>query len=154
MKVKIKKWAAVATWRWDIPDDDVCGICQTPFDGSCPSCRFPGDDCALRQFPRSCSHLPLDLLTLLQCLENVATISTRSVRSSPSPSHNILTNVSSLALHHSVDQAGFFKRAVSHVSSEYAVFRSFVTGSRVSSLTSLAEFEWQRPAPVQGTPQR
>lgn len=48
MKVKIKKWAAVATWRWDIADDDVCGICQIHFDGSCPSCRFPGDECALR----------------------------------------------------------------------------------------------------------
>lgn len=50
MKVKIKKWAAVATWRWDIPDDDVCGICQIHFDGSCPSCRFPGDECPLRVF--------------------------------------------------------------------------------------------------------
>ncbi|KAJ0108012.1 hypothetical protein J7T55_008148 [Diaporthe amygdali] len=39
MKVKIKKWAAVATWRWDIPEDDVCGICQIHFDGSCPSVR-------------------------------------------------------------------------------------------------------------------
>lgn len=48
MKVKIKKWAAVATWRWDIPDDDVCGICQIHFDGSCPSCGFPGDECPLR----------------------------------------------------------------------------------------------------------
>lgn len=50
MKVKIKKWAAVATWRWDIPDDDVCGICQIHFDGSCPSCSFPGDECPLRTF--------------------------------------------------------------------------------------------------------
>lgn len=57
MKVKIKKWAAVATWRWDIPDDDVCGICQIHFDGSCPSCRFPGDDCAL------CGLLPYSYKT-------------------------------------------------------------------------------------------
>ncbi|POS70521.1 RING finger domain-containing protein [Diaporthe helianthi] len=54
MKVKIKKWSAVATWRWDIPEDDVCGICQIHFDGSCPSCRFPGDDCEL--LSGKCGH--------------------------------------------------------------------------------------------------
>ena len=48
MKVIIKKWSAVATWRWDIPDDDVCGICQVHFDGTCPSCKYPGDECSLR----------------------------------------------------------------------------------------------------------
>lgn len=47
MKVKITKWNAVATWRWDIPDDDVCGICQVHFDGTCPTCKYPGDDCSL-----------------------------------------------------------------------------------------------------------
>ena len=47
MKVKIRKWSAVATWRWDIPDDDVCGICQIDFDGTCPTCKYPGDDCSL-----------------------------------------------------------------------------------------------------------
>lgn len=48
MKVTIKKWNAVATWRWDIPEDDVCGICQVHFDGTCPTCKYPGDDCSLR----------------------------------------------------------------------------------------------------------
>lgn len=47
MKVKITKWNAVAIWRWDIPDDDVCGICQVHFDGTCPTCKYPGDDCSL-----------------------------------------------------------------------------------------------------------
>ncbi|KLU88898.1 anaphase-promoting complex subunit 11 [Magnaporthiopsis poae ATCC 64411] len=47
MKVKIKQWNAVATWRWDIPEDDVCGICQVHFDGTCPTCKYPGDDCSL-----------------------------------------------------------------------------------------------------------
>lgn len=32
MKVKIKKWNAVATWRWEAKDD-TCGICRMPFDG-------------------------------------------------------------------------------------------------------------------------
>lgn len=49
MKVKIKKWNAVATWRWDLPEDDVCGICQVHFDGTCPSCKYPGDECSLRK---------------------------------------------------------------------------------------------------------
>ncbi|PMD24413.1 RING/U-box, partial [Hyaloscypha hepaticicola] len=54
MKVKIKKWNAVATWRWDIPDDDVCGICQVHFDGTCPTCKYPGDDCSL--LSGKCGH--------------------------------------------------------------------------------------------------
>lgn len=49
MKVKIKKWHAVATWRWDMPEDEVCGICRVQFDGTCPTCKFPGDDCTLRK---------------------------------------------------------------------------------------------------------
>ncbi|KAF5136586.1 Anaphase-promoting complex subunit 11 [Metarhizium anisopliae] len=47
MRVTIKEWNAVATWRWDIPEDDVCGICQVHFDGTCPTCKYPGDDCSL-----------------------------------------------------------------------------------------------------------
>ena len=47
MKVRIKKWHAVATWRWDMPEDEVCGICRVQFDGTCPTCKFPGDDCTL-----------------------------------------------------------------------------------------------------------
>ncbi|TQS33746.1 hypothetical protein Golomagni_05899 [Golovinomyces magnicellulatus] len=47
MKVKILKWNAVATWRWDINDDDVCGICQVHFEGTCPTCKYPGDECGL-----------------------------------------------------------------------------------------------------------
>lgn len=47
MKVTIKEWNAVATWRWDMPDDEVCGICRVQFDGTCPTCKFPGDDCSL-----------------------------------------------------------------------------------------------------------
>jgi anaphase-promoting complex subunit 11 len=47
MKVTIKSWHAVATWRWDMPEDEVCGICRVQFDGTCPTCKFPGDDCTL-----------------------------------------------------------------------------------------------------------
>lgn len=54
MKVSIKQWNAVATWRWDMPEDDVCGICRVQFDGTCPTCKYPGDECTLREF----KHLP------------------------------------------------------------------------------------------------
>ncbi|UZP34054.1 hypothetical protein NXS19_001870 [Fusarium pseudograminearum] len=54
MKVTIKKWNSVATWRWDLPEDDVCGICQVHFDGTCPTCKYPGDDCSL--LSGKCGH--------------------------------------------------------------------------------------------------
>jgi anaphase-promoting complex subunit 11 len=58
MKVTITNWDAVATWRWDIPEDDVCGICQVHFDGTCPTCKYPGDDCSLcKCSPLSWPHL-------------------------------------------------------------------------------------------------
>lgn len=51
MKVTIKEWNAVASWRWDMPEDEVCGICRVQFDGTCPTCKFPGDDCSLCMSP-------------------------------------------------------------------------------------------------------
>ncbi|RIB14442.1 anaphase promoting complex subunit 11 [Gigaspora rosea] len=47
MKVKIKCWNGVAVWRWDVPNEEVCGICRVHFDGCCPTCKTPGDDCPL-----------------------------------------------------------------------------------------------------------
>ncbi|KAI0962984.1 hypothetical protein AcW1_000193 [Taiwanofungus camphoratus] len=55
MKVTVKHWHAIAQWRWDTgssdADDDgegdVCGICRVPYEGCCPSCKMPGDDCPL-----------------------------------------------------------------------------------------------------------
>ena len=47
MKVTIEEWHAVASWRWDMPEDEVCGICRVHFDGTCPTCKYPGDDCTL-----------------------------------------------------------------------------------------------------------
>ncbi|CAH0037872.1 unnamed protein product [Clonostachys rhizophaga] len=55
MKVTIQKWNTVATWRWDIPEEDVCGICQVHFDGTCPTCKYPGDDCQLCE-PNPCHN--------------------------------------------------------------------------------------------------
>lgn len=50
MKVTIKQWNAVAAWRWDMPEDDMCGICRNPYDSTCTACKFPGDECPLRMF--------------------------------------------------------------------------------------------------------
>ncbi len=65
MKVTIKEWNAVASWRWDMPEDDVCGICRVQFDGTCPTCKFPGDDCTLRKWT---SDLALEMTSVLNTL--------------------------------------------------------------------------------------
>lgn len=52
MKVRIKTWNAVAAWRWDMPEDDMCGICRNPYDSTCSKCKFPGDECPLRRYIR------------------------------------------------------------------------------------------------------
>ena len=44
---RINSWHAVAVWRWDVPNEEVCGICHVAFDGCCPNCKLPGDDCPL-----------------------------------------------------------------------------------------------------------
>ena len=97
LKVTFKKWTAVAVWKWLTPNDETeCGICRLPFEGCCPDCKFPGDDCALggcgfspvpslsgiktRQFTLAAkwvlkfmSHLPS---LSLQCRDNAGTAST------------------------------------------------------------------------------
>lgn len=50
MKVHIKAYHAVATWRWDLPgqgSEDLCGICQHHYDQTCDKCVYPGDGCGL-----------------------------------------------------------------------------------------------------------
>lgn len=62
MKVTVNRWNAVAQWRWDVgqegdgdPDEDseedLCGICRVSYDGCCPTCKVPGDDCPLSMYP-------------------------------------------------------------------------------------------------------
>lgn len=58
MQVKIKQWHAVATWHWNTQNgsnDELCGICRVPFDGTCPNCKYPGDTCPLI-LGNTCSH--------------------------------------------------------------------------------------------------
>ncbi|KAI8852166.1 anaphase-promoting complex subunit Apc11 [Chytridium lagenaria] len=47
MKIRIKRWDAVATWKWDTNPDDVCGICRGPFESACQDCKYPGDGCPI-----------------------------------------------------------------------------------------------------------
>ena len=70
MKVNITEWNTVAIWRWDLPEDDVCGICQVHFDGTCPTCKYPGDDCQLCEY----CHQPSKLLAGLSLLHRSNTI--------------------------------------------------------------------------------
>jgi len=82
MKVTVKDWHAVAHWRWatgkdkdkeiaatttneptvdattqddDEDEEDLCGICRVPFEGCCPNCKVPGDDCPL--IHGKCTHV-------------------------------------------------------------------------------------------------
>lgn len=58
MKVAITEWHGVATWNWDVSQthgDELCGICRVPFDGTCPNCMYPGDNCPLI-LGQGCTH--------------------------------------------------------------------------------------------------
>jgi len=71
MKVVIKRWNAVAQWRWDTRnggkqqdddddddddgEDDLCGICRVAYEACCPACKTPGDDCPI--IWGKCSHV-------------------------------------------------------------------------------------------------
>ena len=46
LRVRVKKWHGVAHWTWNCGDqDEVCGICQSAFEGVAPGAKFPGDEC-------------------------------------------------------------------------------------------------------------
>lgn len=45
MKITFNEWVPVGTWTWTKTETDVCGICRVQFDGTCPSCTFPGESC-------------------------------------------------------------------------------------------------------------
>ena len=53
LRVRIKKFHGVAKWTWNVgnnddadddDDDEVCGICQSAFEGTPPGVKFPGDE--------------------------------------------------------------------------------------------------------------
>lgn len=44
LKVRMKRFHGVAAWSWNA-NDDVCGICQSAFEGTAPGVKYPGEDC-------------------------------------------------------------------------------------------------------------
>ena len=48
LRVRIKKFHGVAKWTWNVGDDadedEVCGICQSAYEGCPPGVKFPGDE--------------------------------------------------------------------------------------------------------------
>jgi anaphase-promoting complex subunit 11 len=44
LKVRLKRFHGVAAWSWNA-NDDVCGICQSAFEGTAPGVKYPGEDC-------------------------------------------------------------------------------------------------------------
>lgn len=80
MKVKVLEWHAFSTWHWNINQiegqesenknsniDELCGICRVPFDGTCPNCKYPGDECPI-VLGSGCTH-NFHLHCILQWLE-------------------------------------------------------------------------------------
>ncbi|KAI5963933.1 APC11 [Candida margitis] len=59
MKVSVLEWKGYCTWHWDLSSslsnngnnsgyiEELCGICRVSFDGACPTCKYPGDDCPI-----------------------------------------------------------------------------------------------------------
>lgn len=65
LKLRIKRWHGVARWTWgvdsslnndhnmgdddgemdDDDDDGICIVCQGPYEGAAPGCKYPGDEC-------------------------------------------------------------------------------------------------------------
>lgn len=46
LRVRIKRFHGVARWTWNAgSDDEVCGICQSAFEGVAPGIKYPGDEC-------------------------------------------------------------------------------------------------------------
>lgn len=44
MPIEIGDIKLAGVWMWNT-NDDVCGICQAPYDAPCPSCKVGGDTC-------------------------------------------------------------------------------------------------------------
>lgn len=63
MKVNILEWHGVTTWHWKVSGDsagdgymdELCGICRVAFDGTCPNCKYPGDECPI-VLGSGCTH--------------------------------------------------------------------------------------------------
>lgn len=118
MKVTLKRWDAIAIWKWDIPEDEVCGICRVQFDGTCPTCKFPGDDCALGKSTAA-------MYCLLYTIPNADCMFHSSGKMQPRISYGMVyppqpreLNSHQIALFNGLDWLGGFQWLMSNVSSK------------------------------------
>jgi anaphase-promoting complex subunit 11 len=55
LKIRIQRYHGVAQWVWGNHDpNEVCGICQSAYEGVAPGGRWPGEDCPVVW--GKCSH--------------------------------------------------------------------------------------------------
>lgn len=118
MKVTIREWNAVAAWRWDMPDDDVCGICRNPYDSTCSKCKFPGDECPLRMF----TYVPLCCLLIILSSRRMQPFFPHGTRQLGRAQND---SSPGLALHPLMAQARELFREVPYVPSTCVLFVSF-----------------------------
>ncbi|GMM44177.1 anaphase promoting complex subunit 11 [Pichia kluyveri] len=53
--ITVQSISPVYTWEWNCNDnDEMCGICRISFNGPCPQCKFPGDNCPITK--GNCGH--------------------------------------------------------------------------------------------------
>lgn len=45
LRVRVKNWHGIAHWSWNVNSDEVCGICQSAYEGTAPGILYPGDEC-------------------------------------------------------------------------------------------------------------
>ena len=46
LKVRVQRFHGVAKWTWNAgSEDEVCGICQSAYEGVAPGVKYPGDEC-------------------------------------------------------------------------------------------------------------
>ncbi|KAG7349824.1 anaphase-promoting complex subunit 11 RING-H2 finger-domain containing protein [Nitzschia inconspicua] len=49
LRVRIRRYHGVAKWTWNVgrgdeEEEEVCGICQSAFEGTPPGVKYPGDE--------------------------------------------------------------------------------------------------------------
>ena len=73
LKVRIKRFHGVAKWTWNAgSEDEVCGICQSAYEGVAPGVKYPGDECPVVY--GKCGHAyVMSLSSPLCCLDTYLT---------------------------------------------------------------------------------
>ena len=81
LKLRIKRFHAVARWSWNV-NDEVCGICQTAFEGTSPNVKYPGEvrSSIIKAANNVVVHLILSFVCYLRIVQLfLASAGTRSI---------------------------------------------------------------------------